>query len=196
MNAKKFRDYQPHQLMILPPALDEWLPEDHPVHFISQVVDQLDLSAIYNDYTERRGQPPYEPRMMVKVWLYAYMRGIRSSRRLERALYEDVGFRVLSANQQPDHWALANFRRRHHEALARLFVQWSAWPSRRVTVDAETHVIVAADPTNQAADAPPFVRQLEQLAKLLRVHGVRGFRHFRPNYRQQPGLCSFIHTGY
>lgn len=123
MNAKKFRDYQPHQLMILPPALDEWLPEDHPVHFISQVVDQLDLSAIYSDYTERRGQPPYEPRMMVKVWLYAYMRGIRSSRRLERALYEDMGFRVLSANQQPDHWTLSNFRRRHHEALARLFVQ-------------------------------------------------------------------------
>jgi len=150
MNRKKFRDYQPHQLMILPPALDEWLPEDHPVHFISQVVDQFDLSAIYNDYTERRGQPPYEPRMMVKVWVYAYMRGIRSSRRLERALYEDVGFRVLAANQQPDHWTLSNFRRRHHEALAQLFVQ-----SVRLAQDAGLVKLrhVAVDGTRLKANA-------------------------------------------
>lgn len=87
------------------------------------MVNQLDLSAILNDYKEPKGQPPYNPVMMVKVLLYGYWRGIRSSRKLERALYEDVGFRVLSANQQPDFWTIAAFRRRHHHALGELFVQ-------------------------------------------------------------------------
>jgi hypothetical protein len=57
---------------------------------------------------------------MVKVWLYGYMMGVRSSRKLERALHEDIGFRVLSGNQQPDHWTLSDFRRRHHQARGRL----------------------------------------------------------------------------
>lgn len=87
------------------------------------MVDGFDLSAIYGSYTELRGYPPYEPKMMVKVWLYAYMVGIHSSRKVERALHEDVGFRALSANQRPDHWTLSEFRRRHHEALGDLFDQ-------------------------------------------------------------------------
>jgi len=121
---KKFRDYQPDQLMLMPPAINDWLPDDHVVHFISEVVDEaLDLSAIFSDYTDPRGQPPYHPAMMVKVWMYGYMRGIRSSRKLERALHEDAGFRLLSGNQQPDFWTLAAFRRRHHEALGQLFEQ-------------------------------------------------------------------------
>jgi len=86
-------------------------------------VDQFDLTAIYDDYSQRRGAPPYEPSMMVKLIVYGYSEGIRSSRKLERACYEDIGFRVLSANQQPDHWTISNFRRRHAEALGELFVQ-------------------------------------------------------------------------
>lgn len=93
------------------------------MYFLSEVVDSLDLRAIYSSSADGVGQPPYHPRMMVKVWLYGYCRGIRSSRKLERALYEDVGFRVLSGNQQPDHWTLSEFRRRYLEALGRLFVQ-------------------------------------------------------------------------
>jgi transposase len=121
---KKFRDYQPEQLMLMPPAINDWLPKEHVVHFISDVVEYgLDLSVIFNDYTEARGQPPYHPAMMTKVWIYGYMRGVRSSRKLERALHEDVGFRVLSGNQQPDFWTLAAFRRRHYEALGELFPQ-------------------------------------------------------------------------
>lgn len=113
--------------MILPPALNEWLPEDHPVHFIRQVVDQPDLSAIYNDYTERWGQPPYEPRMTVKVWLHVYMRlyaahplfaAPGASRVRRRGL---PGAFCEPAARPMD--ALSNFRRRHHAALARLFVQ-------------------------------------------------------------------------
>jgi len=67
--------------------------------------------------------PPYNPRMMVKIWIYAFMKGIRSSRKIERALYEDIGFRFLSANQQPDHWTISEFRKRHHKALGELFEQ-------------------------------------------------------------------------
>ncbi len=110
-------------MFLFPPSPRDWLPPDHPVYFIDEVVNQLDLSAILNDYKEPKGQPPYNPVMMVKVLLYGYRRGIRSSRKLERALYEDVGFRVLSANQQPDFWTIAAFRRRHHHALGELFVQ-------------------------------------------------------------------------
>jgi len=120
---KRFRDYNPKQLMALPPALDDWLPRDHLVYFISEVVDQFDLSAVMDSYQERRGQPPYHPVMLVKVWLYACCQGISSSRKLEKALVEDVGFRVLATNQSPDHWTLSEFRRRHHKALGDLLVE-------------------------------------------------------------------------
>lgn len=122
MNTKNFRPYEPKQMMLLPPSLDEWLPEDHLVYFISDAVDQMDLRPIYAKYSNPKGYPPYDPRMMVKVWIYAYAVGIRSSRRVERALYEDVAMRVLSANQQPDHWTLSNFRKIHHEAMGNLLV--------------------------------------------------------------------------
>lgn len=123
METKTFRPYNLDQLYLLPPSLKEWLPPDHLVYFISDAVDQLDLSAIYRSYDNPKGYPPYNPTMMVKVLFYAYCRGIRSSRRIERALYEDVAMRVLSGNQQPDHWTIAAFRRRHLEALGELFVQ-------------------------------------------------------------------------
>ena len=120
---KRFKTYDTHQTYLLPPSPQEWLPNDHLAHFINNVVDQLDLSEIFASYEGTKGQPPYHPQMMVKVWLYGYCVGIRSSRRLERALHEDVGFRLLSGNQQPDHWTLSEFRRRHLRALSNLFEQ-------------------------------------------------------------------------
>jgi len=124
MNCMKtFKDYQPDQMILFPPSPADWLPEGHVAYFISEVVEQLDLSAIYNNYSDLRGQPPYHPLMMVKVLIYALVKGIHSSRKIEQALYEDVGFRFLSGNQQPDHWTIAAFRRRHHEALGDLFFQ-------------------------------------------------------------------------
>ena len=120
---KTFKDYQPDQALLFPVDLNEWLPKGHPTHFVNDVVGRLDLSAIYASYDELRGSPPYDPRMMVKVWVYALMKGVRSSRKIERALYEDVGFRFLSANQQPDHWTISEFRKRHHKALGGLFEQ-------------------------------------------------------------------------
>jgi len=120
---KKFKEYQPNQILLFPPCINDWLPDNHPVHFINDVVDQLNLSEIYRSYLNLRGKPPYDPTMMVKILIYSMTKGIRSSRKIERALYEDVGMRVLSANQQPDHWTISDFRRRHHEALGNLFVQ-------------------------------------------------------------------------
>lgn len=121
--AKTFRPYQPDQLLMLPPSLQEWLPRDHEAYFLSDVVESLDLGGIYAEYQEERGYPPYHPLLMVKLWLYGQMRGVRSSRKLERATLEDIGFRVLCAGNEPDHRTLSEFRRRHLDALAGLFVQ-------------------------------------------------------------------------
>jgi transposase len=121
---KTFRPYDLNQRLLLPPDVREWLPEGHLALFISDVVDELDLSAIFAVYEdEGRGQPPYHPAMMVKLLLYAYCIGKPSSRKIERATYEDVAFRVLAADQHPDHDSLAGFRTRHLAALAGLFVQ-------------------------------------------------------------------------
>jgi transposase len=122
---KTFRAYSLDQRLLLPPDLREWLPDGDLALFISDVVDELDLAAIYGVYAQgdRRGQPPYHPAMMVKLLLYGYCTGVPSSRKLERATYRDVAVRVLTADQHPDHDSIAEFRKRHLEALAGVFVQ-------------------------------------------------------------------------
>lgn len=123
--TKVFRPYSLDQRLLLPPDLREWLPEDDLAWFISDTVDELDLSAILRTYetADGRGQPPYHPAMMVKLLLYAYCVGRPSSRKIEQATHRDVAFRVLAGDQHPDHDSLAEFRKRHLEALAALFVQ-------------------------------------------------------------------------
>jgi transposase len=123
--TKTFRPYTLDQRLLLPPDLRAWLPDDHLALFISDVVDELDLSAIYAAYEmgDARGQPPYHPAMMVKLLLYAYCTGRPSSRKIERATHEDVAVRVLAGDQHPDHDSIAAFRTRHLPALAGLFVQ-------------------------------------------------------------------------
>ena len=125
MNKKPhFREYNPDQLFLLPPDMKEWLPEGDLSYFIMDVVRGLDLSSIYADYDGTSGgQPPYDPEMMVSLLLYGYCVGLPSSRKLERATYDSVSFRVLSANQHPDHDTIASFRQRHLKALSKLFVQ-------------------------------------------------------------------------
>ena len=123
---KTFKPYTPDQLLLLPPALQDWLPEVHLALFISDVVDHaLDLTPILATYEtgDGRGQPPYHPALMVKLLLYAYCTGTPSSRQIEKATYEEVPYRVLAANQHPDHDSLAAFRQRHLEALAGLFTE-------------------------------------------------------------------------
>jgi transposase len=119
-----FRPYSPEQLLLLPPDMARWLPEDHLVYFIRDVERQLDLSAIYGSYDGTQGgNPAYDPGMMTTLLIYAYCVGVVSSRKIERATYESIPFRVLTADQHPDHDTIAEFRRRHLEALAALFVQ-------------------------------------------------------------------------
>jgi transposase len=122
--AKTFRSYLPEQNLLLPASLREWLPDDHLSYFVSDVVDQLDLSAIERLYEdEDRGQPPYHPRMMTKILLYGYCVGVFSSRRIQKRLVEDVAFRVLAAGNQPDFRTIADFRKLHLKALEELFQQ-------------------------------------------------------------------------
>ena len=104
--------------------MGEWLPEGHLARFVAELVDEaLDLSAVYADYTEVRGYPPYDPRLMLRLLIYGYMTGVRSSRAIERKCIDDVGFRFLAADQGPDFRSIARFRRRHLDALADLFLQ-------------------------------------------------------------------------
>lgn len=109
----------------MPPSLQEWLPEDHLARFVADLTDGLDLSKIYGYYGRRdgRGKAAYHPVMMVRLLLYGYCTGLMSSRRMERASYEDVAFRYLCANQHPDHDTIASFRQQHLAVLAELFTQ-------------------------------------------------------------------------
>ena len=121
---KTFRPFDPDQILLVPPSLDEWLPQDHLARFIADLVDEhLDLSRFYADYTEGRGAPPFDPRLMVRVLLLGYTTGVRSSRRLEAACWEQVAFRWLAGGQAPAYRAIAKFRMRHLSALGHLFVQ-------------------------------------------------------------------------
>jgi len=120
---KTFRPYEPDQMLLMPPSLQDWVPEGHLARFVSDVVDTLDLSAIEDSYTEERGYPPYHPCMMLKVLVYGYCTGTYSSRRLAAKLIDSVAYRFLAAGNQPDFRTVAEFRGRHGEALPGLFDQ-------------------------------------------------------------------------
>src|SRR5919106_1025959 len=122
--AKTYRPYVPEQDLLLPPSLRDWLPEDHLAYFVSDLIDQLDLSAITAAYEdEERGYPPYHPVMLTKVLVYAYCVGVFSSRKIQRRLIEDVPFRVLAAGNEPDFRTMADFRKRHLAELQSFFEQ-------------------------------------------------------------------------
>jgi transposase len=121
---KGYRTYLPEQDLLLPPSLRQWLAEDHLVYFVSDVVDQLDLSAMHTVYEkERRGQPPYDPRLMTKLLVYGYCTGVFSSRRIQKRLRDDIPFRVLAAGNEPDFRTISDFRKIHIETLQGLFEQ-------------------------------------------------------------------------
>ena len=122
--GKTYRSYLPDQELLLPPSLRDWLPENHLVYFVSDVVDQLDLSLIEAHYAEElRGQPPYDPLLMTKLLVYGYCVGVFSSRRIQKRLQEDIGFKVLAAGNEPDFRTISDFRKIHLKALESLFEQ-------------------------------------------------------------------------
>jgi transposase len=121
----RFRTYNPEQLFLLPPSLNDWLKENHIARFISDVVDSLDLSKIIETYKHKdeRGGPAYHPAVMLKILIYGYSKGICSSRKISAACEDDVAFRVLSSNQHPDHDSITRFRRKHLKEFKDLFLQ-------------------------------------------------------------------------
>jgi len=122
--SKTYKAYQPEQDLLLPPSLKDWLPEKHLAYFVSDVVDELDLSGIEAVYEkDLRGQPPYDPRMMTKLLGYGYCVGVYSARKMQQRLNEDVAFRVLAAGNGPDFRTIADFRKIHRETLKGLFEQ-------------------------------------------------------------------------
>lgn len=123
--AKAYLPYQVDQKLLLPPDMREWLPEGHLALLILDVVGTLDLSRIHAVYEgkDSRGRAGFHPLMMVSLLVYAYCVGRPSSRRIERATYEDVAFRVLAGDRHPDHDSIAAFRKQHIEALGELFTQ-------------------------------------------------------------------------
>lgn len=122
--SKTFRVFAPGQDLLLPPSLDDWLPAEHLARFIAELVDEhLDLSRIHASYTRAKGAPPYDPRLMVRILLYGYTTGVRSSRQLEAACQDVVAFRWLAAGAGPDFRSIARFRKRHLSALGHLFTQ-------------------------------------------------------------------------
>lgn len=123
--AKLFRPYSLDQVYLLPPSLNDWLPQRHLARFIVEVTGELDLGLLLSRYrtASRRGAPAYHPLLMLRLLLYAYCIGKRSSRQIEQAVVNELAFRYLTAGQQPDHDTIAAFRRENLEALSELFGQ-------------------------------------------------------------------------
>ena len=117
-----FRQCDRDTAFLLPPSVDEWLPEDHLARFVVDIVDQLDLSGLTRQY-RGAGSAAYHPSMLVALLLYGYATGTYSSRRIEQASYESLAFRYIAANTHPDHDTLCTFRKRFLKEIEALFVQ-------------------------------------------------------------------------
>jgi transposase len=148
----RFRPVNRDQQFLLPPDVRDWLPAGHPALFLTELVAQLDLSAFVaaNRSTRDRGRPAYHPAVMVGICLYASMGAVMSSRRIERLLATDVGFRVVACNERPDHGTICRFLVRHHDALKDLFAQVVGLAAEAGLVDP---TMVALDGTKMAGDA-------------------------------------------
>ena len=165
--AKNFVPCDRDQQLLMPPSLHEWLPADHLVWFVIAAVDELDLSGFYDRHRDDGwGRAAFDPKMVVTLLLYAYAKGIRSAREIERRLLEDVAFRVIATNQAPDHSTICRFRQRHRNALAAIFLDVLRLCVRAGAIDAR---VIAIDGTKVEANASQN-RNLtdEQLAEHVR----------------------------
>lgn len=169
--SKVFRPWKTDEVWLLPPSVADFVPAGHPAHLIRDLVsEELDLSAIMSAYTEVKGYPPYHPAMMVALLLYAYRNGVYSSRRIARGCEERLDFQAVTALNQPDFRTISEFRRRHLDALAGLFVQVLAL-CRKAGLAGLNHV--AVDGTKIKANASKHkamshARMVEAEAELAR----------------------------
>jgi transposase len=118
----KFLEVDRETLYLLPPSVQDWLPEGHLARFVVEIVEQLDLRSLKASYAGR-GSQPYNPAMLLALLFYGYSTGVFSSRKLERSTYDSVAFRFIAANRHPDHDTIATFRKRFLKELSGLFVQ-------------------------------------------------------------------------
>src|SRR5215216_2240672 len=162
--AQNFIAADREQVLLLPPDLGEWLPGDHLARFVIDAVEELDLAAFYGAYRrDGWGRPAYDPALMVALILYAYAKGVRSAREIERRCVEDVAFRVITANLAPDHATIARFRAGHQQALGELFGQVLGLCARAGLVRAG---VLALDSTKLHANASGLAnRSYEQIAR-------------------------------
>jgi transposase len=162
--AQNFLGCDRDQVFLLPPSVDDWLPADHFARFVIAIVEEMDLAAFYADYRrDGHGRPAHHPAMMVALLVYAYARGQRSSRVIERGCIEDMAFRVIAANRQPDHCTIARFRQRHETALAGLFGEVLALCAQ---AGLAAVAVLAVDGTKVHANASErATRDYEQLAR-------------------------------
>jgi transposase len=169
--SKVFRPWKTDEVWLLPPSVADFVPAGHPAHLVRDLVsEELDLSAIMGAYTEVKGYPPYHPAMMVALLLYAYRSGVYSSRRIARGCEERLDFQAVTALNQPDFRTISEFRRRHLDALAGLFVQVLAL-CRKAGLAGLDHV--AVDGTKIKANASKhkamsYARMVEAEAELSR----------------------------
>ncbi len=159
------------QAFLMPPSLRDWLPEDHLAWFVLAAVEEMDLSAFHAAYRlDGHGRPAFDPAMMVALLLYAYAKGQRSSRGIERECVEDIAYRVIAANQRPDHCTLARFRQRHEAALAGLFGEVLALCADAGLVQVG---LIAVDGTKLHANASQHAtRDYEQIAHEILEHAA------------------------
>ena len=162
--TQRFVSCDREQVLLMPVSLRDWLPESHLVWFVLAAVEELDLSAFYAAYRQdANGRPAHDPAMMVALLLYAYARGQRSSRVIERECVEDIACRVIAANQRPDHCTIARFRQRHETAIGELFGGVLALCAEAGLVRVG---VVAIDGTKMHADASHHAtRDYEQIAR-------------------------------
>lgn len=171
--GRRFVPCDRDQQMLLPPDLRSWLPPDHKVWMVIGVVDELDLDAFYEDARRQpRSRPPYEPRMLLALLVYGYAVGVRSSRELERRCETDVAFRVITAQERPDHATIARFRSQHGERIAGLFVQVlglcrAAGLGRLGQVAIDGTKLAAAAARHQNRDRATLLREQHRLQRLV-----------------------------
>jgi transposase len=184
--GQRFISCDRDQVMLLPPDLREWLPAGHLAHFVIDTVEELDLAAFYAVYRQDgHGRPAHDPAMMVALVLYAYARGDRSSRVIERRCVEDVAYRVIAANQAPDHSTIARFIERHERPLGGLFGQVLTLCRRAGLVRAG---VLALDSTKIAADASGRANlSYEQIAREIIAEGIATDRAEDELYGQERG---------
>jgi transposase len=169
--SQRFISCDRDQVMLLPPDLREWLPAGHLAQFVIDTVDELDLAGFCAAYRrDGIGRPAHDPAMMVALVLYAYARGDRSSRVIERRCVEDIAYRVIAANQAPDHSTIARFIERHEQALGELFGQVLGVCRRAGLVRAGVLVL---DSTKLAANASGQAnKSYEQIAREVIAEGI------------------------